>query len=441
MPTNKCFSAFMLLVYTPKITSRLDFVFKHICTRILGLKVGFTDNVEVFQQEEGPKMVYAKQNLDASVFLEAHGLLHQVGFEDVSINLNNWDEVPCFFACRRHSLIDYDIFSASFYLLSRYEEYLPHVKDEMGRFPAVKSLAHRGGFLDRPVVDIWAMKFGRLLQREFPELVFGDRSITVHHTVQVQSPYLYLHRGIIHNLAGFLNDFYRLQFDRLALRAQVLLKLRKDPYNVFTWLTNASKNDRTQLTVFFFFGQSKKFKNYINNRRKQVLTLVKFVSDYVDTGLLFSAYKNEQLDKMKAEKRRLEALTHRQMGPASIVDQQIDLPHRYRMLVELEVKQEASMYYYDSPGFRAGTCTPFLFYDLDYEIKTPLTIYPTTADAHFLGSMKEGARFELLKALFMEVDRVSGHFVMAFRNTDLVDQKKTKFWRKLLTTDSYEFFR
>lgn len=431
----------MLLVYTPKITSRLDFVFKHICTRILGLKVDFTTNTDHFHHYEGPKMVYAKQNLEATVFVEAHGLLHEVGFEDITINMGMWDEVPCFFACRRHSLIDFDIFAASFYLLSRYEEYLPHVKDNLGRFPAVKSLAYREGFLEQPLVDIWAMKFGRILQDSFPDLRFGDRSTTVHHIVRVRTPFLYKHRGFGHNLVGVLNDLYRLQFDDLLRRAQVLLKLRKDPYNIFSWLANASRNPNTSISAFFFFGQSKNFRDYINTRRKKVLLLVKYVSDYLDTGLLFAPYTLEEQDKMKAEKKRLEGLTHRPIGPACIMDQQIDLPHRYRMMVELEVQKEASMYYQDSPGFRASTCTPFLFYDLDYEIKTPLAIYPICADAGYLNDQKENERFDQLRSLFKEVDRVSGHFMLSFQNIDLVNQRRSKFWRKLITTDCYEFFR
>jgi len=285
------------------------------------------------------------------------------------------------------------------------------------------------------------MKFGRVLQQAFPELKFGDRSTKTHYCVQVQTPYLYQYRGIGHNLVGILNDLYRLRFDNLVLRTQVLLKLRKDPYNIFSWLSNVSKASDTRLSAFFFFGQSDKFKDYVNSRRKEILLLVKYVSDYLDTGLLFAAYGTEQLETMKAEKKRLEGLTHRAIGPAAILEQQIDLPHRYRMMVELEIRQEASMYYYDEPGFRAGTATPFLFYDLDYEIKTPLTVYPIAADATFLGGMPEGERFERLNGIYKEVDRVSGHFMVSLKNTDLMDKKKTKFWRKLITTDCDEFFR
>ena len=34
------------------------------------------------------------------------------------------------------------------------------------------------------------------------------------------------------------------------------------------------------------------------------------------------------------------------------------------------------MGYPDTIGFRASTCTPFLFYDLDFEVQTPLMIHP-----------------------------------------------------------------
>ena len=40
-------------------------------------------------------------------------------------------------------------------MLSRYEEYLPHIKDEYGRFEAKESLAFKYGFLEIPIVDKW----------------------------------------------------------------------------------------------------------------------------------------------------------------------------------------------------------------------------------------------------------------------------------------------
>ena len=61
----------------------------------------------------------------------------------------------------------FDIFAASFYLLSRYEEFLPHVKDDYGRFLATESIAFKHDFLKQPVVDIWAYKLKSVLEEKF----------------------------------------------------------------------------------------------------------------------------------------------------------------------------------------------------------------------------------------------------------------------------------
>ena len=137
----------MLLVHTQKVTHRLDYAFKHICTRILGVKVKFTSVIEEFISHQGPKLSYGKQPVGNEFFVQSHGLLLEQGFDDVEISVNQWDDTQCFFATGGKSHLPYDIFSAAFYLLSRYEEYLPHVKDELGRFPAKASLAYKNGFL------------------------------------------------------------------------------------------------------------------------------------------------------------------------------------------------------------------------------------------------------------------------------------------------------
>ena len=72
--------------------------------------------------------------------------MFQQGISDLDINVQDWDGVKCFFAMGNKSVLPYDIFAASFYLISRYEEYLPHVKDEYGRFTAEESLAYKNGF-------------------------------------------------------------------------------------------------------------------------------------------------------------------------------------------------------------------------------------------------------------------------------------------------------
>jgi len=137
----------MLLVYTHKVTPRVKYVFKQVCTRILGISVNFTSKIEEFIAHDSLKMSYAKQPLGKELFIRSHDLLHEQGLAFLTINVNDWGDTKCFFPTGDKSHLPYDIFAASFYLLTRYEEYLPHVQDDYGRFIAEESLAHKFGFL------------------------------------------------------------------------------------------------------------------------------------------------------------------------------------------------------------------------------------------------------------------------------------------------------
>jgi len=133
----------MLLVYTHKITPRVKYVFKHICTRVLGIEVSFTTKIENFIAHDNLKMSYTKQQLGNEFFVKSHDILFEQGLSDIDINILDWGYTKCFFYNGDQGAIAFDVFSASFYLLSRYEEYLPHVKDEYGRFSVKKSLAFK----------------------------------------------------------------------------------------------------------------------------------------------------------------------------------------------------------------------------------------------------------------------------------------------------------
>ena len=193
----------MLLIYTHKITPRFSFVMKQIIERILGINVQFTAKVEDFIKHSGAKITYTKLPLQNEFFVRSNDLLFEQGINDIQIKVHDWDGVPCFFNAGERSAIPFDIFSASFYLLSRYEEYLPHVKDIHDRFPPLESLAYKNNFLQLPVVDIWANKLLIKLKERFPDLKSRDNKYTYTSIIDVSTSHCYAHRGIVRSFAGF----------------------------------------------------------------------------------------------------------------------------------------------------------------------------------------------------------------------------------------------
>ncbi|PQB04959.1 hypothetical protein BST85_08685 [Aureitalea marina] len=421
----------MLLIYTRQTTSRVDYIFKHICTRILGLEISFTSAVEQFVSHQGPKMSYGKQALGNEFFIKSQGLLFEQGFEDQPIQVRPFKETVCFFAVDGNSHLAFDIFSAAFYLMSRYEEYLPHVKDTRGRFPAEASLGFKEGFLMQPVVDIWAQYFGQALKQQFPAITLRNEGFKTHTIINAELPYRYLQRGAIATSMNLLGNLIRLRFVSFFQVLQVVMGWKKDPYDTFEFLMNNSGKESYPQTLFFLLGEASQFSRNINSRRKKFQSLVKYVADYTTVGLVISQNALSDLNELQQEKKALEELTHREVTASMNTNYLISLPDIYRLLVEVEIPRDFSMVYEDQIGFRAGTCTPFLFYDLDYEIKTPLLIQPVAAAISGLQGQKRQQVHDKLLKLMEEVRRLNGEFSVILRNEDFAKTFQNRTWHGL----------
>lgn len=427
----------MLLVYTHKITPRVIYTFKHICTRVLGIKVSFTSKVEDFVAHDGPKLSYTYKQLGNELHVSAVDLLFEQGVMDVDIQLQDWKGVPCFFASKvPNATIPYDIFGATFYMLSRYEEYLPHVKDALGRFPASESIAYKNNFLDRPVVDIWIQRFKEIVTMSFPEYTLKESQFLTQVIIDVPQAFAYRKVGFLRTVGGYANDFINFRLKRNFIRTQVLLGLRKDPFDIFSWLVNVQKQSLSQFKLFFELGDYTADSKNIKYSKRSFQSLIKMVGDYSNVGLLVSKNASQSIDVLKEEKKRIEHITNRPLKQTRITDCKIILPNSYRDLLDQEIVEDYTMGYPDIPGFRASTCTPFLFYDLDYEIQTPLMIYPfcihinAIIDAH--KQTIDSVRLERIKEA---VKKVHGLFLIAFSNSDFTNVYSKKIFRTLLTTN------
>ena len=84
----------MLLVYSHNITPRLNYIFRHVLTRILGLEIGFTSKVEEFIGHDGLKFSYTRQALGNELFVKSSDLLFNQGIDYLEINVVKWDDVP-----------------------------------------------------------------------------------------------------------------------------------------------------------------------------------------------------------------------------------------------------------------------------------------------------------------------------------------------------------
>ena len=100
----------------------------------MGLDYKLTIDSEAFKNHNGAKINYSDCKITNDEFYIQN---HPILFE----NHIKAQQVICFTANGNKAFFKtddsdfpFDIFAASFYLLSRYEEYLPHEKDMYGRY-------------------------------------------------------------------------------------------------------------------------------------------------------------------------------------------------------------------------------------------------------------------------------------------------------------------
>ncbi len=421
----------MLLIYTHKITPRFTYTMKHMFTKILGIEVAFTTKVEEFIKHSEEKITYTKQPLQNEFFVRSHDLLFEQGINDIDINVMSWDNTPCFFSTGDRSNVPFDIFAATFYLISRYEEYLPHVKDIHGRFSPKDSIAYQHKFLERPVVDIWASKLLKILLERFPEIKRQSKAYEYRSLIDVTSSHCYANRGIVRGFSGLMLDLVNFRLKRVVERIAVGLNIKKDPYDNFASLIDWHNEFRVKSIFFFQFANYSKYDKNVSTNSNKFKSLIKYIGDYSKVALAASYSSFNNVDILKREKGNLEKVVNRPVNFSRMRYNRVDVPESYRNLIAAEFTDDFTMGYTHQIGFRAGTCTPFQFYDIPLEVQQPIKIYPFAVhDYALLGLKHKSDVLKSLDKIYLEIKTVGGLFLTVFSN-ELLGKDNKPDWKEI----------
>jgi len=141
------------------------------------------------------------------------------------------------------------------------------------------------------------------------------------------------------------------------------------------------------------------------------------VADYSVVALAASYSSFRDVKLLKEEKKRLSNVVNRPINYSRMRYNRVDVPHTYRNLVEAEFTDDYTMGYTHEMGFKAGTCTPFYFYDIAIEEKQPIKIHPFAVHDYALrNSNSEEEALEKIHMYYDQVKKVNGHFITIFSN-------------------------
>jgi len=426
-----------ILIYSQKSSARSRYIFKLIFEELLGCFYSVTSNPSEFELYEGPKCSYGKRALADEVFLYSCDLLFEQGIHFQETNESFENGSAMLFPALTPASMPFDVFAASFYLVSRYEEYLPHFKDVHGRFKANQSVLFKLGVLNEPVVNQWAQLLLDLLEKKFGNIIRQKSAFSFVPSIDIDNAYAYKHKGFIRAIAGCASDLLALNPKHALYRLQVIFGYKKDPYDTYNYLVDIIDRYPFKTRFFFLLGDFSKYDRNVPHQNRYMQELIKFLDDIGEAGIHPSYVSHRSKENLKKEISRLSSILHREIHLSRQHFLKFSLPETYQRLIECEITDDYSMGYAEIPGFRAGIASPFHFYDLDLETETQLRVHPISIMDGTLKdymNLEPEAATEVIRMQLNKVKAVNGTFIAVWHNESFAENKRWKGWRTVYET-------
>jgi hypothetical protein len=428
----------MLLIYTPCITERIRFVMNVVFKLHLGVEYQLTDSADFFSQTSSPKIVYAQEPLLNECFFWQHPVMTEAEVCRQTIEMSEYEENPIFFPSPHPtSWLPFDIFSVIFYLISRYEEYLPFEKDRFGRFPATQSLAYQQKFLERPLADILILKLAEKLQATFPDFRYQKSTFQYIATYDIDNAYAYKHKGFARSAGGLCKQILKGNFKEVKERILVLSNQKRDPNDVYDRLKQLQEKFNLPVYYFILFAEKGVNDSGLSPKNKHFHSLIQHLQQSGTVGIHPSFASASNSDKLRHEINALSNVIGEKITCSRSHFLMLRFPETWRNLLQNGITDDFTLGYADRPGFRASTCKPFPFFDLSTNHETTLVLHPLACmDAtlkRYL-SLSPEKSLPLICALMDEVKTVGGEYISLWHNESFAEPR----WEKLYE-DSLEY--
>lgn len=430
----------MLLIYVPKLTNRLGYTINVVMRDILQTEFSITSDIGTFENYEGPRISYGFQRVveDDTPFFRSVNLLFETSIEEQEVRYFKQDDLPMLFPVFGQGVaLPFDPFASIFFMLSRYEEYLPQRKDEHGRYLSSESLAVKCGFLDAPVVEYWALQVKKVVAQRYPDVVFRKRQFVFQQTIDIDAAYCYIHKGLARTCIGLFRDLIlRNDMKSVKQRIRVLCRREDDPFDTFDYIIEQNKKNKLgrQLLFFTLLGDYGIYDKPVSYNNIEFRQLLQHIGDFSKIGIHGSYYSAEEPKRLETEISRLSDILHRTIVRNRFHFLRFSLPQAYRNLEKLGIRHDYSMGYADVPGFRNGSCSILPFFDISLNRELDVRVHPFVAmDTTFQKYMQlsPDAAIEQYRLLIDRVREVDGTFSCIFHNQNLCDDFGWEGWKNV----------
>jgi hypothetical protein len=395
----------MMLIYIPAPSPRLHYVFDFVLRETLATEYEFTSNLDFYNSSDNRFKWSYGQELNNTPSLPAAAILWQTNIDhQPCAKLVREDIIPIF-ETEAYGEINFDVLASIFYLISRYEEYLPCVKDKHDRYAAIQSIAYQYGFLETAMVNRYILWLARWLRSHFPAL-----------DIRIPKPKALLTVDIDH-------PFYTKDVS--------LGKWIKRSLKELSFLSETDKYDTTDFiletlgelaSIFFILcPKNPSDMDHFNQRDSSAfIDLIKKLKAKTKMGL-HPSYFSEERGLLEEELLWLSSYHERPLKSTRFHYLRFDIETTPGLLMKSGIQNDFSLGYGTHAGFRTSCSLPFYLFDLKKNRKTNLKIYtPCIMDSVF--KYGEVDNFdEKSNQLIEEVQNYGGVFIPIFHNDIVVD--------------------
>ncbi|MBK7944195.1 MAG: polysaccharide deacetylase family protein [Flavobacteriales bacterium] len=364
-----------ITIWIETASPRAQYAARQFFERLLGWPVRWATGTDQPRADDGPLLAYAEHAPEGAFHLKPCGWLSHVATDRIDPDVIRTDESISLFPVDGGAW-PFDPLAAAFFMLTRYEEWVGLPTDAHDRPLTSAMHAARHGYLHAPVVDEWAMRIARAWRAFDSRVPLPNRRYSQTVTIDLDNGFKYLGRESWRSAGSFTRDTLSGRWRDAAERLKVLSEKAVDPFILDEALLTCFSEAAQRSIAFILAAQRGPWDHAVPVSDARYARYLRELAQRMEVGLHPSYYSSTAPDMMRVERDRLfDAIAQ----PITLSRQHFlrtRIPSTFREAVALGMREEHSMGCHDQIGFRAGTCTPYAWYDLEQEAETSLMIHP-----------------------------------------------------------------
>jgi len=345
--------------------------------------------------------------------------------------------------------LEVDILGSSFFILTRYEEYVNSQHDQFDRFPAKASIAYQENFITRPIVNEYLEILWALLNHLWPLLKRKTRNYRVVVSHDVDVPFSIKGNSSLQYTRNIIGDLFVRKDSRLALARVVSIVKYKlgfayhDINDAFGFIMDASDQYGCQSTFNFMASQPEydvDFRYSLNDERVQKLMYSIYsrghklgfhssLHSYNRPEIIFneSMYLRQLMDSLGITQTYLGGRQHYLCWQNPIT---------WQGWSDANLDEDSTLGFADCIGFRCGVCYSYSVFNLKTRKHLSLIESPLIAMDVCLTNYMKRSHNEIicdLRDIAMECRYYNGEMSLLWHNDCLIRQGDRDLYHKVLS--------